>query len=243
VRAIARGFEPIASTGSIVSVSPLRRRETGGASVELQEGNGRGDAVRLPARGFFEGCEPRRGNRVRRAIVGFGRRWGGERAKRGEPQGRQRDATSPHFTRMANRRGGAKPRGRHVFPGWLRETSGWRHPVDQAREGRRRGTRRIPREAATTTRRSRRAEPGQGGAGGSEGEAKTTRARQAGQPVGAIGVGTPRRPARQRANGREGAGKANDPLRCASQGAPERRSLNKTTASPMRKRRGGPHGP
>jgi hypothetical protein len=40
--------------------------------------------------------------------------WFRDRRKRGEPQDRQRDETSPRARRGANRRGGAKPRGRNA---------------------------------------------------------------------------------------------------------------------------------
>jgi len=72
--------------------------------------------------------------------------------KRDEPQGRQRDATSPRAGCGANRRGGAKPRGRNMTSGLasrgrrmgrqlpVRE---WTQPVTAragpARDGRRRG--------------------------------------------------------------------------------------------------------
>jgi hypothetical protein len=79
---------------------------------QLQEGNGRGDAERLPTRGYFEGTR-HCGERAPLATPSSG---GGatESAKRSEPQVRERDATSPHLRRGASRRGGEKPRGRNT---------------------------------------------------------------------------------------------------------------------------------
>lgn len=50
-------------------------------------------------------------------VAGIAQVFGLSRMKRGEPHGRQRDATSPRTARGANRRGGAKPRGRHGTSG------------------------------------------------------------------------------------------------------------------------------
>jgi hypothetical protein len=92
----------------------------GGAGAERpggqrQGGNGRGDAVRLPAR------IPSRGARCVAGKIGMPSRlgWfaspshGKSHRKRDEPQDRQRDATSPRPPSGGNRRGGAKPRGRN----------------------------------------------------------------------------------------------------------------------------------
>jgi hypothetical protein len=82
--------------------------------VQRHEGNGRGDAVRLPA-----GSNPSKGaNRAARSAgdAQFREELGAADAKRGEPHDRERDATSPHPPRGGSRRGGAKPRGRNEMP-------------------------------------------------------------------------------------------------------------------------------
>jgi hypothetical protein len=60
----------------------------------------------------------RRGARLRRAGVHRGEVRLTTKPKRGEPQDRQRDATSPHGRGGANRRGGEKPRGRNTDGAW-----------------------------------------------------------------------------------------------------------------------------
>jgi hypothetical protein len=51
------------------------------------------------------------------SVAGNAQVFGLSRRKRDEPQGRQRDATSPRAVRGASRRGGAKLRGRNGTPG------------------------------------------------------------------------------------------------------------------------------
>ena len=146
-------------------------------------------------------------------------------SKRDEPQDRQRDATSPRPPGTVNRRGGAKPRGRH------RSGSGDPGPRPVATPAETRSRRRTmegrtgesqerrpatsdlgPVEPARVERRLRRGGEGHGGAA----DRATDRA---------SAVGRPRRPVtggarRQRAVGgnphgttvTEEAGKANDPL-------------------------------
>jgi len=63
---------------------------------------------------FFEGCESVAGKtRARTALPPGGT--GDSRRKRGEPHGRQRDATSPQHPGGASRQGGEKPRRRNVI--------------------------------------------------------------------------------------------------------------------------------
>jgi hypothetical protein len=77
---------------------------------QRQEGNGRGDAVRLSTRGILRRVV-RRGETPNDSSSGFGPAEGRTGRKRGEPQDRQWDATSPRPRRGASCRGGEKPRG------------------------------------------------------------------------------------------------------------------------------------
>jgi hypothetical protein len=103
------------------ATEPDRNGPAGGATpwsrgtqqwdAERHEGNGRGDAVRLPA-----GSNPSKG--ANRAVRSAGdvrdpRAPDAADAKHGEPQDRERDATSLQPPRGGTRRGGEKPRGRN----------------------------------------------------------------------------------------------------------------------------------
>jgi len=117
------------SGASWFRAQPLRRR--GERERERQGGSGRGDAVRLTTRRFSRVCASRGRMSARCEPL----RWcaaGGFR-KRDEPQGRQRDATSPRAPSGANRRGGARPRGRNGTPG-VAAGSRWRRSSDRLRE-------------------------------------------------------------------------------------------------------------
>jgi len=121
---------------------------------QRQEGNGRGDTVRLSTRGILRGVGTSRGG-SRDPSSGESRAEGHEGAKRGEPQDRQRDATSPQLCRGANRRGGEKPRGRNMALGWLRVPEGRLRPNGSGRGSLRRwrgGPGRIPREEGVSPR-------------------------------------------------------------------------------------------
>jgi len=140
--------------------------------------NGRGDAVRLPARGFFEGYEPasRGAPRAADRIRPIGRQ---SAKKRDEPQDRQQAATRLRLPGTENRRGGEKPRGRHLsrerHPGtrWWRhrrgpvpEGSRWRGvPTNPRRGGRRSAMVRHRGGAARAEQRLRRGGDGHGGCG------------------------------------------------------------------------------
>jgi len=149
--------------------------------------------------------------------------------KRGEPHDRQRDATSPRLPGTANRRGGAKPRGRNLSRIGRFGTCRWRHRLARPRkhvDGGAPDESQERRHAAAVYR--RRGVPGQ--SGGFEEEAKargrgdraTDRAMSLGKPSKAHRARCPRRESwmSARGNGHGGrAGKANDPLPTVSPGA------------------------
>jgi hypothetical protein len=128
------------------------------------------------SRTFFEGYERASRGRGPPGPGPSGRRGRAEparRTKRDEPQGRQRDATSPRAVRGGSRRGGEKPRGRNMRRRWSSDAEAHRRAIGGAREWtrterRRRGdrgivteawrepsgrwpSRRIPREAGRTS--------------------------------------------------------------------------------------------
>jgi hypothetical protein len=141
-------------------------------------------------------------------------------AKRGEPQDRERDATSPQPPRGGTRRGGEKPRGRHEM-----STAGSVDPNRAPARGSRRaaGHPMEGREKRTNPTRGRYEAGGISGSrscaptgrGSSEGEAK-------GREVDSDGFARRRRRQRQVLEGPAGdgqgrggrAGKANQPHRC-----------------------------
>jgi len=102
--------------------TPLTRRERGPEEAvwrrirdgQRQGGNGRAETRdRLQVREVLRGVVRVAGKLPSSSCKGGRSEW-----KRGEPQGRQRDATSPRPCSGTNRRGGAKPRGRIAWSGW-----------------------------------------------------------------------------------------------------------------------------
>jgi len=96
--------------GELATASRRSKRES---DIQRHEGNGHGDVVRLSRGNILRG--------VRTYVVGSTRVvpqapsgvTGPTSVKHGEPQDRQRDATSPRAVSGGTRRGGAKPRGRN----------------------------------------------------------------------------------------------------------------------------------
>jgi hypothetical protein len=148
VRRAIDGPEPICRRGP-----PVR---SGCASSRVRPA-GRRTAREATATVTWCGC--RRGDSSRgtkasremRAAKATGSSGAQAHRKRGEPQDRQRDATSPRLPGTANRRGGAKPRGRHLFRIGRSGTSrGGNTGVARSRECVDGGAyRRIPGEAAS----------------------------------------------------------------------------------------------
>jgi len=179
---------------------------------QQQGGNGRGDTVRLQTRSSSGGSS-RRGERFSCSNAASAARETGF-GKRGEPQGRQQDATSLQSPSGENRRGGAKPRGRNGMDGSGDPyTEGWRQRhsgVDARRcvdggEGtnetqeRKVGIRAGPQDAIRF-----------------EGDAKATRAELEQSRRG--GNGKPRRPAPATEEGQGGSGKGQRPTTDADVG-------------------------
>jgi len=190
--------------------------------------------------GFFEGCETRRGERrpphrpVRRAV-----RPTGNAANPMVGSGMQQARA---LRCGANRRGGAKPRGRNTSPGMVpggpkpAATSVGVDAAEHTTEGHTTNPMRggQPRSAfARSAGRPARSRS-------SEGEAKPAGARQAGQPVRTRATRVLEGPPGNGGKAMEGAGKTNDPRRRSHR---VYRFPVRFRTGPRRLRRGGPYGP
>jgi len=146
----ATGNGCAADAGPRSGAKPRSRENGRGATVaETRNGCFGGCVARArecSGRGFFEGCEVRRGEvegssrRLERATdrVGVESPW-----KRGEPRPAP-VAIHRRPQRGGNRRGGLEPRGRNENCGWNRSSEGGQPPgVDAPRVNRRRGTQRT----------------------------------------------------------------------------------------------------
>jgi hypothetical protein len=97
-------------SGELATVSRRSEREE---SAQRQEGNGHGDVVRLSRGNILRGVRTHVAGNMRVVPESPSGVTGPMCVKRGEPQDRQRDATSPRAVSGGTRRGGAKPRGRN----------------------------------------------------------------------------------------------------------------------------------
>jgi hypothetical protein len=111
----SKALEPTGATGASGSGELATANRTGerAGPTQRQEGNGHGDVVRLSRGNILRGVEAHVAGSSRTAPVVPSGATGPTEAKRGEPQDRQRDATSPRTGSGGSRRGGVKPRGRN----------------------------------------------------------------------------------------------------------------------------------